>query len=292
MIRHSGMPSLLLFRTILHANRNRLLLTYSLFAVETAGMLLRPFFLGMAVDDLLEGNYKGLFLLIVSHLVWLVAGTIRHRFDTRTYTHIYNSLMLEVVQRIKVAENVSKVSSFSTLAREMVDFLEFDAVYVLEAAFNILGSLVLLFYYDRPVVLICILVTLPVTWMSRKYGKRMFELNRAKNDELEKQVDVIATGDTTIIKEHYAHLRKWQVKISDREALNFGWMELLVLIVLVGSLLLSTSRHWEEGFLAGDVIGIYSYVLKFVSGLDTIPYTIQRWASLKDIASRMEAIGH
>ena len=287
----SGMPSLHLFQTLLIVNRSRLLFTYTLFAVETVGMLLRPFFLGMAVDDLLEGNYQGLVFLVLAHLVWLVAGTIRHRFDTRTYTHIYNSLMFEIVQRIKVAENVSKVSSFSTLAREMVDVLEFDAVYVLEAAFNILGSLVLLFYYDRPVVLICILVTLPVTWMARKYGKKMFELNRKKNDELEKQVDVIATGDTALIKEHYAHLRKWQVKISDREALNFGWMELMVLIVLVGSLLMSTNRHWEEGFYAGDVIGIYSYVLKFVSGLDTIPYTIQRWASLKDISRRMAAIG-
>ena len=169
--------------------------------------------------------------------------------------------------------------------------MEFDAVYVLEAAFNILGSLLLLFYYDKPVVVICILVTLPVTWMARKYGKRMYELNREKNDELEKQVDVLSSGDASRISEHYAQLRNWQVKISDREALNFGWMELMVLIVLVGSLLLSTNRHWEEGFYAGDVIGIYSYVLKFVSGLDTIPYTIQRWASLKDITRRMESLG-
>jgi ABC-type multidrug transport system fused ATPase/permease subunit len=267
------------------------MLTYTLFAVETAGMLLRPFFLGKAVDGLLEGRYQGLVLLVIAHLVWLIAGTVRHRFDTRTYTHIYNSLMQEVVQRIAVAENISKVSSFSTLARELVDFLEFDAVYVLEAAFNILGSLLLLFYYDKPVVVICILVTLPVTWMARKYGKRMYDLNREKNDELEKQVDVLSSGDASRISEHYAQLRNWQVKISDREALNFGWMELMVLIVLVGSLLLSTNRHWEEGFYAGDVIGIYSYVLKFVSGLDTIPYTIQRWASLKDITRRMESLG-
>jgi len=38
----------------------------------------------------------------------------------------------------------------------------------------------------------------------------------------------------------------------------------------------------------GDLIGIYNYILKFVSGLDTIPYTVQRVTSLTDITRRIE----
>jgi hypothetical protein len=40
--------------------------------------------------------------------------------------------------------------------------------------------------------------------------------------------------------------------------------------------------------LAGNLIGIYTYLLKFVSGLDTIPYTVQRLTSLNDITRRIE----
>ena len=40
--------------------------------------------------------------------------------------------------------------------------------------------------------------------------------------------------------------------------------------------------------LAGNLIGIYNYILKFVSGLDTIPYMVQRFSSLKDIVKRIE----
>ena len=36
------------------------------------------------------------------------------------------------------------------------------------------------------------------------------------------------------------------------------------------------------------MIGIYTYILKFVSGLDTVPYMIQRMATLKDILHRVE----
>jgi hypothetical protein len=40
--------------------------------------------------------------------------------------------------------------------------------------------------------------------------------------------------------------------------------------------------------LAGSLIGIYNYILKFVAGLDTIPYTVQRISSLNDITRRIE----
>jgi hypothetical protein len=39
---------------------------------------------------------------------------------------------------------------------------------------------------------------------------------------------------------------------------------------------------------AGSLIGIYSYIQRFVSGLDTIPYTVQRLSSLHDITRRIE----
>jgi hypothetical protein len=64
-------------------------------------------------------------------------------------------------------------------------------------------------------------------------------------------------------------------------------MELLVLVVITCSLLVTT--HGEgHPVLAGDIIGIYNYILKFVTGLDTIPYTVQKLSALNDITRRME----
>ena len=188
------------------------------------------------------------------------------------------------------ANDVSKLSAHSTLAREFVDFLEYDFNYVVEAFYNIIGSLVLLFFYDRTVVLICLAILLPVVLMSYFYGKTMATLNRNKNDELEKQVETIATNDPTAIKQHYRNLRKWQIKISDQEAWNFGAMEILVLLVIASSLLVTT-RMAGTAVLAGDIIGIYNYILKFTTGLDTVPYTLQRLSSLKDITRRVDLEG-
>ncbi|HCL05519.1 MAG TPA: hypothetical protein DHW64_05955 [Chitinophagaceae bacterium] len=272
---------------LVRRHKMRLGITYLLFSLEMTGALLRPFFLGMAINDLMQGSYQGLIILSSVHFAWLVIGTLRHRYDTRTYSTIYTSLVTKFLsKRIKSSE-VSKLSAHSTLAREFVDFLEFDLVYIIEAFYNIVGSMILLFFYQSSVVFLCLGILLPVMAISYIYGKKMKRLTRLKNDELEKQVNIISSGDKKAIHQHFNNLRKWQIRISDQEAWNFGIIEMMVMIVIAISLLI-TNQVAGTTVLAGHIIGIYNYILKFVSGLDTIPYTVQRITALNDITQRIQ----
>jgi len=274
-------------RTLIFNHKYQLAITYFLFSFETLGSLLRFYFFGEAINDLIKGSYHGLIVLTIVHLVYLIIGTIRHIYDTRTYTAIYTSLVTKLLSRRFGKIELSKLSAHSTLSREFVDFLEHDLVYVIEAVYNLFGSLIILFFYDKMIVGICLAILVPVLLVSYWYGQKMNRLNKQKNDELEKQVDIIATGNKKMIYQHYSNLRKWQIKISNKEAFNFGFMEAMVLLVITFSLILSKSMH-NATILAGSLFGIYSYILKFASGLDTIPYTIQRLSSLNDIARRIE----
>ena len=265
----------------------KLAVTYSLFSIEMLGSLLRPFFLGVAVNDLIKGSYHGLIVLSAVHFGWLVVGTIRHMYDTRTYSDIYTSLVTKFLSRRVGKKDVSKLSAHSTLSREFVDFLEADLPYIIEAFYNIVGSLILLCFYESTVVLVFFGIQITVFFISYFFGKKMKRLTELKNDELEKQVSVIALGNEEMIKSHYNKLSKWQIKISDKEAWNFGIIELMVLLVLGSSLILSTNIFGAT-ILAGNLIGIYNYVLKFVGGLDTIPYVVQRFSTIRDIAKRIE----
>lgn len=276
-----------ILKKMMQQHRARLVLTYILFSLEMLGSLMRPFFLGEAVNDLIKGSYQGLIILSAVHLAWLIIGTLRHRYDTRTYSAIYTSLVTRFLSRRITRADVSKLSAHSTLAREFADFLEFDLVYVIEAAYNLLGSAILLYFYDRSVVVLCLAILLPVAGISYVYGKRMKRLNRLKNDELEQQVDIISSGDNRAISRHFNNLRHWQIRISDQEAWNFGIMELMVMVV-IGISLLITNTVSGSTILAGNLIGIYTYILRFVSGLDTIPYMVQRLSSLNDITRRIE----
>ena len=193
-----------ILRNLMMKHKYQLIFTYSLFSLEMLGGLLRFYFFGEAINDLIKGSYDGLIVLTLVHLAYLVIGTIRHMYDTRTYSSIYTSLVTKFLSRRYLKTDVSKLTAHSTLAREFVDFLEHDLVYVIEAAYNIIGSLIILFFYDKTVVLICLAITIPVIIISMLYGKKMLRLNKHKNDELEKQVDIISTGNNHII----CHLRK------------------------------------------------------------------------------------
>jgi hypothetical protein len=114
----------------------------------------------------------------------------------------------------------------------------------------------------------------------------MKQLNKTKNDELENQIDVIESGNISAIHKHYDKLRYWQIKISDKQAINFGIMEMLSIIVIALSLI--TTHKGALLLNAGSLIAMYSYVKSFVTGLDTIPYAVDKYASLNDIAQRIE----
>jgi hypothetical protein len=73
------------------------------------GSLLRPFFLGEAINDLLKGSYRGLIVLSSVHIVWLLIGTIRHMYDTRTYSAIYVSLVTRFLSRRISKADISKL---------------------------------------------------------------------------------------------------------------------------------------------------------------------------------------
>ena len=273
-------------RRVFAQHRARLLVTYTLFGLEMLGTLLRPLFLGRAVDGLLDGHYVGLIQLVAVHAAYLLVGTVRHLYDTRTFTAIYTSFVTQLLDREIGTADVSRLSAHSQLARQFIDFLEFDFNYVVEAAYNIAGSLILLLFYDRTVVVICLLILVPVSRLGYLYGKRTEKLAKGANDELEQQVDIIASSDRAKIADHYRNLRRWQIRLSDQEAWNFGAMELLALLVVTVSLL-ATTDITSENLQAGSIIGIYQYIQKFTSGLDTIPYTIQRIAALRDLTRRM-----
>lgn len=111
-------------------------------------------------------------------------------------------------------------------------------------------------------------------------------LTQNKNDKLERQVEAISTFNLVEIKKHYELLCKWQVKISDQQAFNFGVMETFVMVLLGVALVVST-RFSAQPLNVGWIIGFYFYILKFILDLDTIPYITEKYVTLKDITKRL-----
>ena len=256
---------------------------HPLVLIEKLGELSIPFFFVLSIDGLIKQNFIPILYLVVVYLIWATIGTIRHRYDTKTYTNIYNQVVFDLIGNDK-DPNTSKIAAHATLIREVVDFMEFDMVYIATAFINIIGAMAMIATYSIDVVLLCLTLMVPVLYLSKGYGLSMRELSQKKNSELEKQVDVISNGNILETKHHFNILRIIQIRISNKEATNYWQLQLVSLVLLIGSLLI---MGFKGAVQAGALVAMWSYLLTFLNGLEIIPYSIQRWSNLKDIINRI-----
>lgn len=270
-------------KSVIRRNKKKLLLTYLLVIVEKVGELAIPFFLGLSIDGLTNHSYGSLVNLAAVYAIWVIIGTIRHRYDTKTYTEIYNNIVLDIIENDK-EKNISRISALTNLTREVVEFMEFDLIYIVTAFINIAGSMIMISTYSTNVFLMCTLLILPVIFLSKKYGAMMSTLANSRNSELEKQIDIISKANPKETRSHFNILRIIQIRISNEEATNYWQLQVISMILLISSLLvMSVTGSVKPGVL----VAMWSYLLAFLSGLEIIPYAVQKWSNLKDIISRI-----
>jgi hypothetical protein len=283
-------PVELTVRGLYRHNERCILLTYALFNLENLLRLAQPLVLGWAINDLLQGSYRGLSWFIGQHSAHLGIGTFRRMYDTRAFTAIYTDLATRLVseQRSSGVE-VSRVAARSAMSRHYVEFFEQHVPMVIRATYSIVGALVMLAVYDPMIVLYCLGLTLPAFRLNVHYGRKTLDLSGRLHDEFEREVQVIEQGEPHPVREHYHAVAGWRIRLSDAEAVNFSLMEFFILGVLVLSLV-----HFCTGASpppAGDIFAVFRYLLMFVMGLDTVPRLVQQLSRLKDIGRRMTVRG-
>lgn len=272
-------------RTIFSANRTKLLLTYLLFNVENLLRLSQPFVLGLAINDLLHESSFGLLLFVGQHVTHLLISSLRQMYDTRVYTGIYTDLATKLVVEQRSREvGLSRVAARSSLSREFVEFFENHVPLLIKSSYSIVGALIMLAFYDRVLVPVCLGLLFPAIVLNRIYSRRTFELNRQLHDQLEHEVDVIDHSQEPSVRRHYDAVASWRIKLSDCEALNFGTMEVFVLGVMVLALLRTCSSLTAT---PGDIFAVFRYVLMLLMGIDGIPKLVQQFSRLRDLTQRL-----
>lgn len=268
-------------------NKFGVIATYVLFGSEILCHLISPFLLGNAIDDLIKNSYYGILIFSGFYLLRTVVSVFRRILDTKVYTKLYTDLVTRFLSAKTITDaNLSKLTAHSGLAKEFINFLEYDLANLMYGIFTLIGSILMLFFYSTDVLLICLLVIIPIFLISKYFGKKIIILTKKYNDEYEKQIAVISSGDQNSIRVHYQNLRNLDISKSNQDAFSFGLIELCSLIMVAISLVvLSTNTAVAT---AGTIVGVYNYVISFSNGLDIIPYVIERYAELNDIATRIE----
>lgn len=255
-----------------------------LVVLEAGISLLFPLFIGLSVNGLLEGSYQGVVLLAVLGLAALVVGSARRFYDTRTYAGIYEKVASEMVERERHrGASVSKITARSSLMTEFVEFLENSVPEIVGSVVGVVGTLIILYGINLGVFAASLGLLVLVIAIYVVTGGRNLRLNAGYNDELEQQVDAIASGKRHGINAHYSRLMRWNIRLSDLETLNYSAFFLGVVALLFYAPVALVPNGVEAGF----VIAALMYVFQYIEGLVAMPLYMQQVIRLREISSRL-----
>ena len=137
--------------------------------------------------------------------------------------------------------------------------------------------------YDPWLVVYCGGLIIPAMILNTWYSRKTLKLSTGLHNQLEHEIDIIQEGDKSDVREHFDQAASWRIRLSDAEAVNFGFMELFILGVIIACLVRFCSQGTPE---AGDIFAVFRYVLMFMMGMDSAPRLVEQMSRLKDIGQR------
>jgi len=259
--------------------------TYTLTLLENACTIAYPALTGRAVDDLVHREFTGLGWLVGVWLVHLVLAFVRQRVDTRVFMGIYADVASHIVHvQQEQGHGTSKVSARVEMVRDIVGFFEKEVPAMVHNVLAVVGSLAMLFTYDADAGFIAMAVLPPMFVVNAWYWRRALRLNRTINNQIEREVDDIASGSAFRVGRHFRLLRRWRVRLSDTESWTWGITELATIVALV-LILVDFTR--SPAFTAGAIYAVLAYIYDYLEGLNQVPTVVNNLARLRDVRHRL-----
>ena len=263
----------------------RIAVTLSLIVLEAVGWVLFPLVIGRAIDGVLAGSQHGLFELAVLGFVAMGIAITRQIVDSRAYARIYARLGEELIGSHSESTTSTKTARLGML-RETVEFFENSVPALVRSLIELGGPILILSALSRPVFYGCLAVLGVTVVVYALTGRMTTRYNRELNDEHERQVDAVESGDASRIGRHLREMMRWNIKLSDLEAGTFG----VVWLFLIGLLVYSIAVTAENTVAYGAVFAIVMYVFQFTESVTSLPLYYQQWLRLREISGRLVAL--
>ena len=260
----------------------RLTLTVSLVVLEAAGWLLFPLFIGRAIDSVLADSTRGLYEFGALGIVTMLIAIVRRLVDSRAYAKIYVGLGEEMVAADGASDTSTRTARLGML-REVVEFFENSLPALVNSLLGLVGTVLILWLLNVPVFLGCLVVAVGTVTLYALTGRLTTRYNEGFNDQYEKQVDAVDSGDAGLLGEHLRAMMRWNIRLSDLEAANFGvnW------VFMTGLLVFAVAAAAEQSFEYGAVFATVMYVFQFVESMLATPLYYQQWLRLREISGRL-----
>ncbi|MGR3806629.1 ABC-type multidrug transport system, ATPase and permease components [Pasteurella testudinis DSM 23072] len=278
-----------MWRTLKHigrTHRKKLLVTFTIVALENLLYLIYPLFGAFAVNAVMAGNvWQALVYAALVLAMWLV-GAVRRAVDTRTFARIYSALVVPVIveQRMQ-AQTHSTISARVALSREFVDFFEEHLPTAVTSLVSVIGACVMLLALEWWSGVLATAILLFFALLLPRFSRISNKLYEVLNNRLEKDVEMIQTAESMQLHKHYDLVAQLRIWISNREALAYLCIGVAACLLFGFTLVWITLNGYGS---AGHIYALTTYMWMFAMSLDDMPFLIEKYSNLKDIAERVK----
>lgn len=267
-------------------HRKKLLIAFSLVALENLLMITYPVLGGFAVNAVMQGNaWQALTYAFFVLAIWLV-GSARRSVDTRVFTRIYSELIVPIIVKQRdQGQSPSKISARVELSREFVDFFEMHLPTAITSVFSMVGACVMLLFLEFWPGVLSVLVLLIFALLLPNFARISSRLYLVLNNRLERDVDIISQSAEPALHKHYKFVAYLRVLISNREAFGFLMNGIAVSVLFGFTMVWMTLNGYDS---AGHIYSVTTYLWMFAMSLDDMPQLVESYSNLKDISERVE----
>lgn len=262
----------------------RLAFTISLVVLEASGWVLFPLVIGRAIDSVLADSTRGLYEFAALGVATMGIAVLRRLLDSRAYGRIYVALGEEMAASANGGSTSTRTARLAML-KEMVEFFENSLPQLINSGIGLGGTLLILSALNLPVFLGCLVVVAGTVTLYALTGGLTTRYNQGLNDEHERQVDAVGSGDAARLAKHLRAMMRWNIRLSDLEAANLGINWVFMISLLVFAVSAATTATLEYG----AVFAVVMYVFQFVEAMLMLPFFYQEWLRLREISKRLAA---
>ena len=263
----------------------RFALTLTLVALEASGWVLFPLVIGRAIDSVLADSTRGLYELAILGVATMGMAVVRRLVDSRAYAGIYATLGEEMMETTEETSTSTRTARLGML-REIVEFFENSMPELINSVLGLTGTVLIVATLNFRVFLGCLAAGAATAILYALTGRLTTRYNQGLNDEHERQVDAVDSGDPRRLGQHLRAMMRWNIRLSDLEAANYGtnWVFMIALLVFAVSAAVTEVAEY------GAVFALVMYVFQFMESVMLLPLFFQQWLRLREISGRLARV--
>jgi ABC-type multidrug transport system fused ATPase/permease subunit len=257
-------------------------LIYLFMILTELASLSQPLLLGMSIDGLLHNNTTPLLFLGVSYLLSNFFLYKRMVWDTKVYTKIYNSIVLNFLQKSDAP--TSKKVARTDMAHQIIHVLEEYVHYYISTIIGLVGSII--FIWTKS-ILVGALITLSApliglaVWV---FYKKIRQAIHLRNDHYETKVEAIEGGFLSS-KSFFKRRRRLEIFESNLQGKNWLAVGLIKNTFLFISIILLIKTTQVT---PGSIVTVYTYINNFLGSLLSVPVAVEMYSRITNILERFD----